>query len=136
MTRSSKKDKRQFFRHPVQVPIVCLQEGHSGDREGELRNISFGGMAFTCGCAFQPGDLVSVDYPTLNTRGLKGEVVWSDILGDGTHRHVCGIRFLERPTLLRARMIEQLCGMEVYRRAQRETHTDAGAAATGPRGSG
>lgn len=122
MTRSVKKQIRRYFRHPAQVPVICRQEGHCEDHEGKSRDIGFGGMALICGRAFEPGDTVAVDYPTLDADSLKGEVVWSDILDDGTHRHMCGIRFPGRPTFLRARMIEQLCRMEVYRRAQHETH--------------
>jgi hypothetical protein len=77
-------------------------------------------MAFVCQDVFAPGDLVTVEYPTLAISGVSGEVVWSGDLGDGTHRHLCGIRFLERSMFLRARLVEQLCHIEAYRRDQRE----------------
>ena len=121
MTRSRTKEVRRYLRHPAQVPVVCRLEGHSGNHQAGLRNISFGGMAFVCGSSFEPGDLISTGYPTLDVRGLRGEVVWSDTPDDDTHRCMCGIKFLEGSMFLRARMIEQLCCMEVYRRAQCET---------------
>lgn len=113
-------ENRRFIRHPTQSPIVCRRQGHRRRRLADLRNIGFGGMAFVSQESFAPGDLVTVEYPALTVSGLSGEVVWSGDLGDGTHRHLCGIRFLERSMFLRARLVEQLCHIEAYRRDQRE----------------
>lgn len=79
-------------------------------------------MALVSATTFEPGDVISVDYPTLDVRGLDGEITWSAILDDGTRRHSYGLRFLDSTVFVRARLIEQICRMDIYRRAQCDEH--------------
>jgi hypothetical protein len=120
MTVLHSRDRRRFFRHPARVPIMCRWVGRVGQAASELRNISFGGMAFSSNHVFRPGDLIEVDYPTLNAEGLRGEVVWATALDHDTHSHLFGMRFLDESMFHRARIIEQLCRIEIYRQAQSE----------------
>ncbi len=122
MKASANKERRKYIRHPVQIPIVCRRKEHLEPHQAELHDIGCGGMAFVSTLAFEPGDVISVDYPTLDVRGLAGEITWSEMLDDGTHRHRYGLRFLDSTVFLRARQVEQLCRMEIYRRAQRDEH--------------
>lgn len=41
---------------------------------------------------------------------------------DGTRRHSYGLRFLDSTVFVRARLIEQICRMDIYRRAQCDEH--------------
>lgn len=123
MSAAGNKERRKYFRHPAQIPIVCHCKEHLEPHQGELRDIGCGGMAFVSASTFEAGDVISVDYPTLDVRGLLGEVTWSDMVGDGgNHRHNYGLRFLDCEVFVRARLIEQLCRIEIYRRAQRDEH--------------
>ena len=122
MSESGNKERRKYFRHPAQSPVVCRYKEHLELHQGELRDIGCGGMALVSASAFEVGDVISVDYPTLDMRGLSGEITWSELVGDGTHRHSYGLRFLDSEVFVRARLIEQLCRMEIYRRAQRDGH--------------
>ncbi len=116
MTKPANKEHRRYLRHPAQVPVVCRLEGHLEASKTELRDIGFGGMGFVSAVAYEPGDVVSMDYPTMDVEGLHGEVMWIQMLDDGSHRYSCGIKFMERLTFARARMVEQMCCIEVYQR--------------------
>lgn len=122
MSAAANKERRKYLRHPAQIPIVCRCKEHLGPHQGELRDIGCGGMAFVSAATFEPGDIISVNYPTLDVRGLLGEVTWSGMVGDGTRRHQYGLKFLDSEVFMRARLIEQLCRMEIYRRTQRDEH--------------
>lgn len=118
------KDKyaRRYLRHSARVPIVCRPVGHSLDRDGEMRDISFGGMAFATDSKLAPGDVVHLDYPTLASGGLDGEVIWIGPSDDEGHSYRCGVRFMEPSMFCRARLIEQILRIEAYRRAQQSKY--------------
>lgn len=84
MKASANRERRKYIRHPVQIPIVCRRKEHLEPHQAELHDIGCGGMAFVSTVAFEPGDVISVDYPTLDVRGLAGEITWSEMLDDGT----------------------------------------------------
>ena len=122
MSASGNKERRKYFRHPAQIPIVCRCKEHLEPHQGELRDIGCGGMAFVSSSTFEPGDVISVEYPTFDLPGVAGEIAWSQMVGDGTHRHSYGLRFLDGEVFMRARLIEQICRVEIYRRTQRDKH--------------
>jgi len=62
-----------------------------------------------------------MNYPNMNVRNLHGEVAWSQRMDDGSDRHICGIRFKDVETFARARLFEQLCCIEIYRRDQSDS---------------
>jgi hypothetical protein len=112
MKASGEKERRKYFRHPTQIPIVCRCKERVKPHQGELRDISCGGMAFVSALTFEPGAAISVDYPALGVGGMDGEIMWSAMLDDGTHRHSYGLRFLDGTVFMRVRLIEQIFGME------------------------
>ena len=122
MKSCKNKERRKYLRHPLQVPLVCQCREHLGQHQGELRDIGCGGMGFASSSTFEVGDVISVDYPTIDSQALLGEIMWSDSAGDGTRQHSYGLRFLDCEVFMRARLIEQICCMQIYRRAQREKH--------------
>lgn len=118
MNRQQADNRRRFLRHPAGIPVVCRRRRHRDECPADLRNMGLGGMAFITTLALQPGDVVTIECPTLHAEGLEGEVVWSDVLDDGTRRYRCGIKFQERSTFARARLVEQLARIETYRKSQ------------------
>jgi hypothetical protein len=121
-TRTAEREARKFIRHPSAIPIRCMKEGHAQSSAGRMENISFGGMAFVVDHPFAPGDILSVQYPSIDrAQGLRGEVVWCRAVDDtGDRRYASGVKFLDEPTHFRARLVEQVCHIEAYRQVQRE----------------
>jgi hypothetical protein len=80
-------------------------------------------MAFVAEQPYAPGDIVSVQYPSIErAQGLRGEVVWCRPLGEreGARRYANGLRFLDEAMHFRARLVEQVCHIEAYRTMQHE----------------
>ena len=110
---------RSFFRHPTDIPLEVQHDRHPVDRRA-LRNVSHGGLCFRHASQLAPGDTVTVRIPAVSPPfEAASRVVWCQTEGDGFQ---VGVEFLDKQDLFRARMIEQVCQIEHYRREMREKH--------------
>jgi len=116
---------RQFIRHPVNVPIevsgCAVMPGGiaDGDGAGESRNVSRGGLAFRCNRALEPGGLAQLRIPCVRPPfEARARVAWCLPCEAG---YEVGIEFLDADDDLRARMVEQICYIENYRKLVERT---------------
>jgi PilZ domain len=119
---------RKYVRHPTDIPIVYEYDRSgsvSSDRE-RLKNISFGGLAFEAESGIEKGAILNVTIPLVDPDfHIRGRVAWCEV-ADG-HYDV-GVEFIEPDKLFKARMLEQVCQIEHYKRQVLE---DEGRALTG-----
>ncbi len=108
------KRERAFVRHPSEMPIHIRSEGLLGQAPRHLRDVGLGGLCCRSAEPLEVGSEVSVDIPIgRHPFHARGAVVWC------RPAHACyelGIQFLAREDLFAARMVEQLCYIERYRR--------------------
>lgn len=105
---------RRFIRHPINFPIevsagqACLVDGvHVSD-------IGLGGLAFHSDIKLEPGSLVHIKIPyTHPAFESDAKVIWCRELQHGTD---LAVEFLSEDDAFKARMIEQICYIENYRR--------------------
>jgi hypothetical protein len=123
-------DHRKFIRHPSDIPIeFTAADGNSVSERGHAHDVSFGGLAFESDRCPSPGAVIEIRIPTVappfETRGV---VVWCRCLEE---RYEVGVRFLESSDAFKARMVEQVCHIEQYKRdvLEREGRKLTGAAA-------
>ena len=122
-------DHRKFIRHPADIPIEFAAADDSETTLGHAHDVSFGGLAFQADHCPAPGTIIDLRIPTVSppfeTRGL---VVWCRCLSE---RYEVGVRFLESSDAFKARMVEQICHIEQYKRdvLAREGRKLSGAAA-------
>jgi hypothetical protein len=106
-------DARRFIRHPTDIPIhVEADEAASVRRD--LANVSQGGLCFHSRAGLPIGAVVRleipVDKPPFTAQAI---VVWCQgAKGD----QQIGVRFLDEQTAFAARMVEQVCHIQEYRR--------------------
>jgi hypothetical protein len=110
---------RQFIRHPADVPIE-VSAGDPSDRAAhQASNVSLGGLAFRAARELAPGQVVEVRIhcvrPVFETRA---RVVWCRERDGGFD---LGVQFLTAEDAFRARMVEQVCHIETYRKTVQET---------------
>ncbi|MDA0991094.1 MAG: PilZ domain-containing protein, partial [Verrucomicrobia bacterium] len=119
-TKTAGHERRCFIRHPSGIPVHCTKDGHLDASFHVLRDISHGGLQFTSADAFVPGDLVHLDFPSLNHgERIAGEIMWTSAADDDDdHPFLNGMRFLHDDMRFRARLVEQICHIEAYRSAQ------------------
>jgi hypothetical protein len=109
---------RNYIRHPADVPIhLRVQQAGAAGAE-RIRNIGVGGLCCTSRVGLAQGVLVRVRIPVREPPfESEGMVVWCR-RSNGDFE--VGIQFLGQEDAFRARMVEQVCHIEHYRRRVRE----------------
>ncbi len=109
---------RTYLRHPSDIPIDILPaEVDAGDTR-PLHNISHGGLSFSAGQLYITGELVRLRIALVSPAfEALGKVVWCH--GSEGH-YIVGVEFLDDMDLFRARMVEQVCHIEHYKKTVRE----------------
>ncbi len=110
---------RKYIRHPADIPIdVMLEEGVSGDSE-RLNNVSVGGLSYFSKRAMEKGSFVQVRIDSVEPAfEARAQVVWCK----RHRRHFeIGLELLSSDDTYRARMVEQICHIEHYKRQVKRT---------------
>jgi len=105
---------RHFIRHPVDIPIEIEAGSHPPCGQHEAHDLSIGGLSFDSGSEMAPGAIVELRIPFVEPAFVtRARVVWCS--GKGAHYEL-GVQFLDPDDAFRARMVEQVCHIEEYRR--------------------
>jgi hypothetical protein len=118
VTSTLSDSRRRFIRHTADVP---LEVRAVDERAGEtLRgvNVSFGGLAFESDGPLAYGTTLEVRIDQVKPPfEAHARVVHCEPEGD----HFCiGVQFLDASDAFRARMVEQVCSIDRYRRQVQE----------------
>jgi hypothetical protein len=112
---------RRFMRHPTGIPIEVSSGPGSAAPEQQrnaLLDVGFGGLAFRVETRLDPGAIVRVRIPFVQPAfETDARIIWCR-RGEGGFR--VGAEFLQAQDGFRARMVEQVCHIESYRRRVRE----------------
>jgi hypothetical protein len=105
---------RRYVRHPSSVPVELTRCKGTAPSRQRLSDISLGGLACTSARAFRPGTPVDLHMPNLGEQSrCSGVVAWCR---REPHGYLVGVAFTDHDALFRARMVEQICQIEDYRR--------------------
>lgn len=109
---------RKFIRHTVDVPIeVRAVDGDDTQQERSV-NLGFGGLAFVSENCPAQGDVIELRIPSVDPPfSARGRVAWCQREGEG---FLVGVAFLDSGDAFRARMVQQVCSIENYRREVEE----------------
>ena len=108
-------EARQFIRHPVSMPIEASLAGPVSARyASQAHCIGVGGLAFRCGQVVEPGTFLHVRITYVRPEfETDARVVWCRNTESSVE---LGVEFLNSDDAFRARMVEQVCHIETYRR--------------------
>ena len=106
---------RQFIRHPIEVPIEVHCDEVAELAEVHTQDISAGGLALRSSQSVPPGRRIEVRIPHVEPAfEAAARVVWCR---SGLHGGFeLGVSFLDAEDAFLARMVEQVCYIEDYRR--------------------
>lgn len=109
---------RKYIRHPSDIPILYDMVEVVSDRREYLKNISVGGLCFRSKRHLEVGTKISIKIPLTRPvfEGL-GVVAWCQ---SREEHYEVGVQFIDEKTGFRARMVEQVCHIEHYKREIRE----------------
>ena len=117
-TGSRVNPRRAFIRHTAGVPIEVRAVPGSAARTQQSVNVSVGGLSFVSDEDLEPGSTVGIRITEVDPPfEANARVVWSTP-EDG--RYCIGAQFLDSSDAFRARMVEQVCSIERYRREVEE----------------
>jgi hypothetical protein len=109
---------RAFIRHPSDIPIELLAERRIPAANGELHDVSLGGLSCRSEKRLNVGALVRVKIPFVRPPfETEGRVVWCR---RSNSEYEVGIQFIEVQAAFKARMVEQICHIEHYKNEIRE----------------
>lgn len=109
----SDHDGRQFIRHPTEIPVEIRPADSAGEQH-RVRNLSLGGLSFHANHQLTIGSVVNLRITSVEPAfESDARVVWCRPAGQGFD---LGVAFLDRNDAYRARMVEQVCHIESYRR--------------------
>jgi len=109
-------EERRFARHPSDVPIEV--EYDAGERPSaittQLRDVGLGGLSLRFDHQLDVNAFVKVRIPLAQSPfETRGEVVWCR---QANGAFEVGIRLTDAGQAFRARMVEQICQIEHYRK--------------------
>ncbi len=107
---------RKYIRHPADIPIELSPLDDDGASLPRLVNVGSGGLALRSARAFRPAREVTVRVPWVQPPfSATARVVWCRPREGG---YELGLAFTDADDAFRARMVEQVCHIEHYRRQQ------------------
>jgi PilZ domain len=107
---------RRFVRHPIDVPIE-VRASAKEVAPSLAHDVSFGGLAFRCHQAVEPGIQIDVRIATVRPMfSARARVVWCHCSPPDKGYEV-GVSFLDPDDAFAARMVEQICHIEEYRKS-------------------
>jgi len=106
--------RRRFIRHTVGVPIEVRPVAGASARKLESVNVSEGGISFISDVDYPLGSVIELRIPEVDPPfQAPARVVWTS---PEEGRFCIGVGFLDPTDAFRARMVEQVCSIERYRR--------------------
>ena len=109
----AERESRQFIRHPTEIPV----EVRPADSEAvphRARDLSIGGLSFHAETALTLGSVINLRISSVEPAfETDARVVWCKAATTGFD---LGVAFLSAEDAFRARMVEQVCHIETYRR--------------------
>lgn len=111
------EEQRAFIRHPADIPIEIHTAEETLPGRQQLSNVSLGGLCCESAIPVDAGKQVHVRVPFVHPAfETQGKVMWCRKQQD---RWEIGIQFLSDKDAFRARMVEQICHIEQYRKEVR-----------------
>ncbi|MFQ5518994.1 MAG: PilZ domain-containing protein [Mariprofundus sp.] len=104
-------ERRQFIRHPVNVPIQISPQSDDELQHISMSDVGEGGIAFLTNVAFENGVVLRIAVPPQFEASCI--VCWRRLVGD---QFEVGVKFLDEESRFRVRMVEQVCHIEDYRK--------------------
>lgn len=105
---------RNFIRHASDIPLNVHIEAETTPQARHTLNISEGGLSFWAEQTIPIGKIITITMPSISSHfKIKGEVVWCK--KSGKH-FIIGVQFHNSEESFTARMVEQICHIESYRK--------------------
>ena len=104
---------RKYIRHPMDIPIEVVFQGESS--KNDLNNLGLGGLSFYTHQVYRAGDIVTIKILLVSPAfEVATKVVWCQAQTQGGYD--IGVEFISNEDIFKARMVEQICHIEHYKK--------------------
>lgn len=109
------EDRRRFVRHPLEIPLTYKILDKNRFSLTQTTDLSDFGISFLTDEPLPEGQLIEISIRSPRESLLAKSVVkWQNYsLNEGKYR--VGVMFVSRQEGFRARMVEQICHIDLYR---------------------
>lgn len=105
---------RNYIRHPSDIPIRFAEDNQQTPDSQSMNNVGYGGLSFNSSKPIDKGTKLHVRIDTVTpVFEAEGVVVWCKKEQDG---FIIGMEFLNKEDTFLARMVEQVCHIEHYKK--------------------
>lgn len=112
-------NQRAYIRHPANIPIEIALIARTGKHRQRLHDISFGGLRCGFSAYVKPGTLIRLNIDLVDPPfDARARVIWCHSCMSGFD---LGVEFMDAEDAFRARMVEQICHIEQYKRWAQDT---------------
>lgn len=109
---------RNYIRHPSDIPIRFMEERHEPPVLHAMNDVGYGGLSFNSSKPLAKGALIHICIDTVTPAfEAEGVVVWCK---RDDSEFVIGIEFTNKEDIFLARMVEQICHIEHYKKEMLE----------------
>ena len=107
--------KRKYIRHPSDIPLKYALIDNPRQAAKATKNISFGGLSFSAHQALKVDSWLTISIDLYNNHfEMDAQVCWCHALNNACYD--VSVNFSDNLDAFSARMIEQLCYIECYKR--------------------
>ncbi len=105
---NSGKERRNYFRHPIQVPLRLRPAKNTTSENATSQDISLGGLNFIWPKKLSRGSLLDITIPVKEKLfELRAKVAYSRE-DRKTARYFIGVAFIDFPSAFKARLAEEV----------------------------
>jgi hypothetical protein len=105
---------RNYFRHPTDIPVqIAIQSGPAPQLR-QVDNLSRGGLAFMTDACLDTGTQIRLCIDVVDPH-FKADAIVTHCRRRG-EQFLVGVEFIHRDDLYIARMVEQVCHIQQYRK--------------------
>lgn len=112
-----RREKRRFFRHPVNMPIQLRLEKADDTYVSESKDISLGGLSFVWPSKLSKGLLLTVSIPVKEkVFDVRARVAYCKGYGK-TNQYRTGVMFTSSPDAFKAKLAEEVLHIIEYQKS-------------------
>ena len=111
-----RREKRHFFRHPLNAPIQLRMEKGADAYVSESKDISLGGLSFVWPSRLSKGSLLTLSIPVKEkVFDVKARVAYSKGYKKST-QYRTGVAFLNPPDAFKAKLAQEVLQIIEYQK--------------------
>jgi len=110
------EERRRFVRHPIEIPLTYKVLNNDRFNLSQTKNLSDFGISFLSNDPLPIGQVIEINITSPRVHLLAKSVVKWQKYSTEECKYRVGVMFINRQEGFRARMVEQMCHIDLYRR--------------------